>query len=85
MWHGNGIATMRVALALSAHTPRVQLSVYNVSACWRSELGWDTPSRYLASAGTPANLILSLSWHGGPESCPLMDLQMIMLKGLCMA
>ena len=28
-----------MALALSAHTPRVQLSVYNVKASWRSELG----------------------------------------------
>ena len=28
-----------MALALSAHIPRVQLSVFIVSACWRSELG----------------------------------------------
>ena len=36
-------------------TPRVQVSVYIVSACWRSELGLDTPSRYLASAGIPVH------------------------------
>ena len=46
------------ALALSAHTPRVRLSVYTVSTCWPSELGWDTPSRYLASAGTHIKLLL---------------------------
>ena len=50
-------------LVLSAHTPRLQVSVHKVSvhkvsvhtvsACWRSELGYDTPSRYLASAGIP--------------------------------
>ena len=34
--HINDHASM--ALALSAHTPRVQLSVCNVSASWRSEL-----------------------------------------------
>ena len=33
--------------------PGVLLSVYNVSARWLSELGWDMSSRYLASAGTP--------------------------------
>ena len=41
---------------LFADTPRVQLSVYNVSARWLSELGWDTPSRYLAPAGTPVKV-----------------------------
>lgn len=44
-----------MALALSAHTPRVQSSVYNVSAIERLELGWDTPSRYLESASIPVN------------------------------
>ena len=34
-------------------TARVQLSVYTVSTYWHSELGYDTPSRYLALAGTP--------------------------------
>ena len=29
----------------------VQLGVYSVSTCWRSELDLDTPSRYLAPAG----------------------------------
>ena len=48
-------ANASMALALSAHTPRVPISVYIVSTCWHSELGYDTPSRYLASAGTPAN------------------------------
>ena len=33
------LANASMALALSAHTPRVQLSVYHVSASWRSELG----------------------------------------------
>lgn len=32
---------------------RVQVGVYSVSTCQCSELGWDTPFRYLASAGTP--------------------------------
>lgn len=27
---------------------RLELSVYNVCASWRSKLGYDTPSRYLA-------------------------------------
>ena len=43
----------RCYLALSAHTPRVQVSVHTARVCWHSELGFDTPSRYLASAGTP--------------------------------
>ena len=53
---GSGIAVLADAsmpLALSAHTPRLQLCVYSVSASWRSELGKDMPSRYLASAGIP--------------------------------
>ena len=53
---GRGISVLAnasMALALSAHTPRVQLSAYTVSACWHSELGYNTPGRYLASAGTP--------------------------------
>lgn len=35
-------------------TPRVQLSVYNISATWRSELGYseNTFSRYLATGWT---------------------------------
>ena len=35
-WHAPDAS---MALALSAHTPRVQLSVYDGSASWRSELG----------------------------------------------
>ena len=38
---------------LSEHTLSVQLEVYSVSACWRLELGQDTPGNYLASAGQP--------------------------------
>ena len=52
------LAIASMALALSAHTPRVQLSVYTVNTCWHSELGYDTPSRYLALAGTPVKLLL---------------------------
>ena len=61
-----------MALALSAHTLRVQLSVRSVGACWRSELGWDTPSRYLASLGpvnsyyyhaTAKHYIACAPWH----------------------
>ena len=44
-----------MAVALSVRTLRVQLSVHSVSECWRSELGQGTPSRYLASAGTPVH------------------------------
>ena len=44
-----------MALALSAHTPRVQLSVYDVRASWRSELGLDTPGRYLAIGWNTCN------------------------------
>lgn len=29
----------------------MQLIVYSVSACWRSELGQDTPTKYLALDG----------------------------------
>ena len=42
-----GIAVLTnasMALALSAHTPRVQLSVYDVSATGDAELGEGTPS-----------------------------------------
>lgn len=42
-----------MALGLSAHTLRLQLRVYGVSACWRLELDYDVPSRYAALAGTP--------------------------------
>ena len=41
------LANASMAIALSAHTPRVQLSVYNAGASWRSELAWDTPSNPL--------------------------------------
>ena len=43
-----------------AHTPRVQLSVYHISAIWRSELGWGTPSRYLAISWNTCKLLLLL-------------------------
>ena len=32
------LATASMAIALSAHTLGVRLSVYSVTACWRSEL-----------------------------------------------
>ena len=45
---------MHMALALSVHTPRVQLGVCDVSASWSSKL--ETLSRYLAIGyGTPVN------------------------------
>ena len=49
------LANASIALALSAHTPRVQRSVCIADANWRSKLGWDTPKRYLAAAGMPVN------------------------------
>lgn len=42
----------------TARAARVQLSVYLVSIRWRSELGWDTPSRYQTSAGTPERIVV---------------------------
>ena len=59
------LANASMALALSTHTPRVQLSVYTLSTCWHSELGYDTPGRYLASSGTPVNYYYyySANWH----------------------
>lgn len=47
------LAYASMALAQSAHAPRVQLSVHDVNACWHSEVGQHMPSRYLAMAGTP--------------------------------
>lgn len=35
-----------MALALSVHTPSVQVSVYGVSACQYREVGQDMPTRY---------------------------------------
>ena len=37
-----------MSLVPLAPTLEVQLDAYTVSACWRSELGWDMSSRYLA-------------------------------------
>ena len=52
---GSEMKALRTAvgltIALSAHTPRVQPSVYNVGASWRSQLGWETSSSHLASGG----------------------------------
>lgn len=42
-----------MGFARSAHTLRVQLSGTGVSACWRSEIGWDMLRRYLTLAGKP--------------------------------
>lgn len=44
-----------MALGLSGPTPKVQLSVYTVSACWHAELGLHMPSKYLALAGAPVH------------------------------
>lgn len=52
------LATAWVAPALSAHTLRVQLSMYWVSARRRQELGLDTPGRYPASAGKPLTITI---------------------------
>ena len=41
----SALANVSMALALSAHTHRVQLSVYNISASWRLQPGQDTPNR----------------------------------------
>lgn len=46
-------ANASIQLALSAHTVRLQLSVYSASQSWCSGLSQDVPSRCLASAGTP--------------------------------
>lgn len=45
-----------MALPLSRTPFTVQPSVYGVRACWRSKLGQDTPSMYLALADTPVYL-----------------------------
>ena len=65
-----------MALAVSARTSRVQLSVYLANTCRRSELGWDTASRYLTLAGTPVSCYCQTSeaaefkcW--GTEKCTL--------------
>lgn len=48
-------ATVSLALALSAHTLRVPLSVHDAKACGHSGLGWDTTHKSLALAGNPVN------------------------------
>ena len=55
-----------MALALAANTLGVRLSGYSVGECWRSELGLDTPSGYLTSAGTPVSYYLGSS-TGSPQ------------------
>ena len=54
---GDPMYNAPMALALSAYTPRVQFSVYHVSASWRSELGQDTPSGYLAISWNTCKLL----------------------------
>ena len=43
---------------------RVELIVYTLGACWRSEASWNTPCRYLALTGKPAVIVTTLyqSW-----------------------
>ena len=48
---------------MTAHNPRVQLSVLIVSTCWCSELGQDTPSKYLAAASTPKHYNHNYSYY----------------------
>ena len=55
------LPTLCMALGLSAHIVRVQHSVYSVGACWRSELGEDMCSRYLALAGTPVIITTTIA------------------------
>ena len=45
----------------SAHTLRAPSSVYYASASWRSEIGQNMPSRYLALAGMPVHYLHHLS------------------------
>lgn len=51
----------------------MQLIVYSACGCWQSELGWDIPSRYLATAENPVKYFqftvvstytLSIWWAG---------------------
>ena len=57
------LANASVALALSAHTPRVQTSVPDVTTSYVFRTMMDTRSRHLASASTP------VSYHHYCESC----------------
>lgn len=52
---------------LSAHASTYNSCVYRFCACWLSELAYDTPSRFLALTGKPANYSLAgrLTVHGG--------------------
>ena len=54
---------------VSAH-PRVQFGVYRVSASWRSELGEDTPGRYLAISWNSCKLLVLLVVHGTHYQLP---------------
>lgn len=60
------LANASITLALSAHSSTVQLSVYNVSAGWRSELGQYMPNRCLASAGIPVNQVINCTKEKNP-------------------
>ena len=50
------------ARPVSAH-PRVQLNVYDVSASWHSQLGQDTPSRYLTIGWNTCELLQQGNQH----------------------
>lgn len=66
-------AVASMTLALLAHNLGVQLSVCSVSACWRSGLGLDTPSRYLAIAGRPVITIV-IEYAAGRSALLAQDL-----------
>ena len=71
-------ATAVLALAVSTLTLRVQLSVYSVSGCWRSKIGYETPSGCLALADKPVISVrvggsdsTSMAAHGCNSRCML--------------
>lgn len=47
-----------LALALSAHTPRVHVGVCSVRASWRLELDLDMPGRYQQWLARPRKILL---------------------------
>lgn len=58
--HVLALAAASVALALSAHTLWVQLTVHSARVCRPSQLGVDTPSRYLAPAGKFVSIVIQV-------------------------
>lgn len=59
---GFDLVIASAALALSAHTLRVQLSL-SFDACQRSKPDYDTPSSYLAMAGKPVSIVTRQQQH----------------------